>query len=243
MSFRRTLFDLSKWEKGKNDLDALLTEAERKELLKYWETNSGKWAKSLRLLELGTAYDCGDFDSLLYGTQIQGGSENLLGMSVQKKDASENYRAILELFKKGELQVRRIYRNLTVEEVAPLWEQVMAARSHLIASECYEEVVRETERARNQEYEKAREDLASAYDERGQRLAFAELLTDAGATPEERLLTETLLCALVRDSATKRTDEATFRKQDFSAGVQEVNGRRLLVLKFPRWIVGGLAVA
>ena len=128
----------------------------------------------------------------------------------------------IELFETEELQVRRRFRNMTPTEMAPRWDRVMATRARLQAAGTWDDIVRESDKARAFERAKVRGDvedadaspalsrfvttlvspaLKAAATQRnradsGIRLAIAELLETAGDTPAERWLTAVLLAEL-----------------------------------------------
>ena len=180
------------------------------ELLAYWKAHSVKWSTPLRLLDVQAAWTCGELNGVL-----PSGAPSRVATSERMLSLG---RAI-ELFDKDELQVRRRYRNLTPVELAPRWDRVMATRTRLQAAGTWDEIVRESDKARAYQRAMVRgevEDadasplasrvvatvlspaLKAAANQRsksdgGVSLAFAELLETAGDEPAERWLTAVLL--------------------------------------------------
>lgn len=187
--------------------------ASDQEFLGYWRAHSTKWATPLRVLDVTAAWQTGELDGVLpSGVPSRvATSERMLSLS----------RAI-ELFDKEELQVRRRFRNMTPVEMAPRWDRVMATRARLQTAGTYDEIVRESDKARSFQRAQVRgevEDadaspalsrvvatvlspaLKAAAKQRaradgGSSLAFASLLETAGDTPAERWLTAVLLAEL-----------------------------------------------
>jgi len=187
--------------------------ASEEEFLAYWRAHSAKWQTPLQMLDVSAAWASGELDGIFpSGRQSRAAtSERMLTLG----------RAV-ELFEKGELQVRRRFRKMTPEEMAPRWDRVMATRARLRAAGTWSEIVRESDKARA--YERAlvrgevEDDKASPAISRvvamilspalkaaaaqrsradgGMRLAFAELLEAAGDSPPERWLTAVLLAEL-----------------------------------------------
>jgi hypothetical protein len=192
--------------------------ASDREFLAYWKAHGGKWKTPLRLLDVSTAYELGDLDGILPSgapSRVKS-SERMLTLG----------RAV-ELFEKGELQVRKRFRSMTPVDMAPRWDRVMATRARLRAAGTWADIVTDSDRARA--YQRARvrgevEDadaspavsrvvatvlspaLKAAAAQRsradgGLSLALAELLETAGDTPAERWLTAVLLAELESEVA------------------------------------------
>lgn len=188
------------------------------EFLSYWRAHSAKWDTPLRMLDVSTAWQCGELDGVLpSGVPSRvATSERMLTLG----------RAI-ELFEQDQLQVRRRFRNMTPIEMAPRWDRVMATRARLQAAGKYDDIVRESDKTRAFQRARVRgevEDaeaspaisrvvatvlspaLKAAATQRarldgGLSLAFAELLETAGDTPRERWLTAVLLAELEAEVA------------------------------------------
>jgi hypothetical protein len=198
-----------------------------KDLQHYWRTHSTKWETPLRLLDVTVAYKCGELNSILPSGEPsrQPSSEPLLTIG----------RAV-ELHDKGEVQVRRRFRNLAPVEWNPRWERAMATCTRLKMTGAWDDIVRESEKARKYESAivrgeiedpeaaqgrgivmsvgapalKAQAKLKSHFDG-GLRLAVAELLETAGETAEERLVTAVLL-AEFKGEAEAMTFEARLKE-------------------------------
>ena len=200
------------------DADGNGLSASDNEFLAYWRAHSNKWAGPLRLLDVSAAWECGELDGILpSGAPSRVAStERMLTLG----------RAV-ELFEADELQVRRRFRNMTPVEMAPRWDRVMATRTRLQAAGTWDEIVRESDKARAYERALVRGEveeadaspaiarvvatvlspaLKAAASQRsradgGLRFAFAELLETAGDAPAERWLTAVLLAELESEVA------------------------------------------
>lgn len=183
------------------------------ELLAYWKKHSAKWETPLRMMDVSTAWEIGELDGLLPSGQPSrvATSERMLSLG-----------RAMELFEKDELSVRRRFRSMTPVEFAPRWDRVMATRARLQAAGTYDDILRESDKARAFQRAQVRgevEDadaspavsrlvatilspaLKAASTQRaradgGMSLAFATLLETAGDTPAERWLTAVLLAEL-----------------------------------------------
>ena len=160
----------------------------------------------------------------------------------------------VELVGQGKLQVRRRFRNMTSFEMAPRWDRVMATRARLQAAETWDEIVHESDKARAYERALVRGEVedataspvisrvvttvlspalkaAAAQRSRadgGLRLAFAELLETAGASPSERWLTAVLLAELEGEvaelpPAPQPTATSPFAEQEAQRDVEQAN--------------------
>merc|ERR1719379_1784149 len=96
----------------------------------------------MRMLDVSVAYRSGELNSILPSGKPSRvpSSEPLMTLG----------RAI-ELFDKGEVQVRRRFRNLQPVEWVPRWERAVATRARLQAAGQWEAIVAESEMARQHE--------------------------------------------------------------------------------------------
>jgi len=183
------------------------------ELLAYWSAHGAAWQAPLRKLDVRAAWSCGELDGVLpsgRASRVAGG-ERLLTLA-----------RALELFESDELQVRRRFRSMTAEDMAPRWSRVVDDRAALQASGRWEEVVVESDAARR--FARARLEgsveeadaspalsravvtvlspaLKAAARQRdkadgGLELSLARLMSDAGVDPAERWLTAKLLAEI-----------------------------------------------
>ena len=179
-------------------------------LLSYWEAPSTTWTTALRIVDVQAAWTCGELDGVL-----PSGAPSRVATSERMLSLG---RAI-ELFEKDEIQVRRRFRNLTAAELAPRWQRVMATRARLQAAGTWDEIVRESDKARAYQRAMVRGEVEDAdasplasrivatvlspalkaaagqrsKQDGGLSVAFAELLETAGDGPAERWLTAVLL--------------------------------------------------
>mmetsp|Transcript_47982 Transcript_47982/g.95754 ORF Transcript_47982/g.95754 Transcript_47982/m.95754 type:complete len:304 (-) Transcript_47982:474-1385(-) len=183
------------------------------EFLAYWRAHSAKWATPLRLLDVSAAWECGELDGMLPSGRPSRVSTATRFLTLGRA---------VELFENGELQVRRRFRNMTPVEMAPRWDRVMATRARLQRVGTWDEIVRESDKARAYERALVRGEVEDteaspafsrvvamalspalkaaaiqrARADGGLRFAFAELLETAGDSPPERWLTAVLLAEL-----------------------------------------------
>jgi len=205
-------------------------------ITKYWEVNSVKWEKTLRILDVRAAYASGSLNGILPSGRPSRGAPNERLISLSRA---------LELFEKDEkaFPVRRRFRQMKLEELRPRWDSVISKRATLQAAGQWEVAVDESEKYRAFEkslveggvesseaspaYSRAvvailSPALKAAAKQRtrsdgGIKATQVELLQSAGSTPDERWLTAALLAEL----------EEEFSKT-FSTMVQPTSSSRSL---------------
>ena len=198
-----------------------VTENEQdEEMLQYWQQHESKWQRPLQMLDVCAAWGCGELDGILPSGRASRAktSERLLTLA----------RAV-ELFEADDvdINVRRRYRSLRIDELRPRWTRIVATRSRLQASQDWETVVEDSDKARA--YERAlvmgevededaspaasravatllKPALKAAAEQRsradgGIRRAYANLCHEAGKDAAERWMTAALLADIENEVA------------------------------------------
>ena len=204
------------------------------ELEVYWKSHGDKWAVPLRLLDVRAAWACGELDGILpsgKASRVETGARMLTLSNA------------VELFESGGLAVRRRFRGMTAEELAPRWSRVVQTRASLKASGRWDDVIVESEKVRSFEkslVEGSVEDedasplasrvvatvlspaLRAAAKQRdradgGIKLGLATLMASAGEDAAERWLTAALLAELENEADSLKPAKPAAPSSTFAA--------------------------
>jgi len=217
----------------------------------YWEENSAKWEKTLRILDVRASWKSGSLNGILPSGNSSRGAPNDRLISLPRA---------LELFEANEqtFPVRRRFRQMKLEEFRPRWDAVMSKRSIVRMKGQWEVAVDESEKYRT--YEKSlvegkveSADASPAYSrvvakilspalgaaarqrtraDGGVKATQVDLLESAGNTAEERWITAALLAELETELETipmaqTVTQGSSFASQEAERDIEDAGSGAL----------------
>lgn len=225
----------------------------------YWRAHKDKWATPFRLMDVTVAYQCGELNSILPSGQAA---------RVPSDEPLLTVGRAVELHEKGEVQVRRRFRNLTPRELEERWDRAMVTCARLQMTGRWNDIVQESEVARQYEASRARgetdtsqassaasrivmtvqapaqkatADVQNSLDG-GMRLAMAELLETAGDTAEERLVTAILLSEF-KNEVDSMAFEARLQAAEKMFAAKQARAQAQPQARSRRFTLGGVASA
>lgn len=228
---------------GGSDGDGACADDEREMSMDaYWDEHGEKWERMLGILDVTAAWESGSLNGILPSGNPSRAApdERLLSLA----------RAVELFFERGDgpggILVRRRFRRMRREELAPRWEKVEAERRRLQREGTWLEAVAESERQREFQASLAEGSVESeeaspaasravawllgpalraAAGQRdradgGTSRARIELMRSAGANPGERWITAALLAGIereLRDAVDRAAPTAQSSRPSFQA--------------------------